>query len=88
MSKSKCLKLLKSVILTFRELKILKPELSIIENVMENSIYKEDFARLLLARLLFRGESVCKSQGTKWRRASQGVICEILLGYYQHAHFG
>ena len=27
---------------------------------MENSIYKEDFARLLLARLLFRGESVYK----------------------------
>lgn len=43
-----------------QELKILKPELSIIENVMENSIYKEDFARLLLARLLFRGESVYK----------------------------
>ena len=39
---------------------ILKNNLSIIENVMESSIYPENFARLLLARLLFKGESIYK----------------------------
>ncbi len=43
-----------------QELNILDGNLSIIENVMEKCIYPENFARLLLARLLFRGESVYK----------------------------
>ncbi|MDQ2086768.1 ABC-F type ribosomal protection protein [Herbivorax sp. ANBcel31] len=43
-----------------QSLNILKSNLSIIENVMENSIYSENFARLLLAKLLFKGESVYK----------------------------
>lgn len=43
-----------------QNLNILKSNLSIIENVMEQSIYPENFARLLLARLLFKGDSVYK----------------------------
>lgn len=43
-----------------QNLNILKGNLSIIENVMEKSIYPEEFARLFLGRLLFRGESVYK----------------------------
>lgn len=39
---------------------ILNKDLSIIENIMESSIYPENFARLLLARLLFKGESIYK----------------------------
>jgi macrolide transport system ATP-binding/permease protein len=39
---------------------ILKEELSILENVMENSIYDETFARTLLSRLLFNKEEVYK----------------------------
>ncbi|WP_409228605.1 ribosomal protection-like ABC-F family protein [Gudongella sp. SC589] len=44
-----------------QDLSILKEERSIIENVMENSIYPETFARILLARLLFRKDSVHKT---------------------------
>lgn len=43
-----------------QEMDILNKNLSIIENVMESSIYPESFARLLLARLLFRGDEVYK----------------------------
>ncbi|NLY43138.1 MAG: ABC-F type ribosomal protection protein [Clostridiaceae bacterium] len=43
-----------------QEMDILKKDASIIENVMESSIYPESFARLLLARLLFRGDSIYK----------------------------
>jgi len=37
---------------------ILKENYTIIENVMENSIYDETFARILLARLLFKREEI------------------------------
>ncbi|WP_326907268.1 ribosomal protection-like ABC-F family protein [Sedimentibacter sp. MB31-C6] len=43
-----------------QDMNILKNNLSIIENVMESSIYPESFARLLLARLLFKGETIYK----------------------------
>lgn len=43
-----------------QNMNILKENLSIIENVMESSIYDETFARILLARLLFKGEDVYK----------------------------
>lgn len=43
-----------------QDLSILKEDLSILENVMETSAYPEDFCRLLLGRLLFRGDSVHK----------------------------
>lgn len=43
-----------------QDMNILDINLSIIENVMENSIYSENFARLLLARLLFKREDVYK----------------------------
>jgi len=43
-----------------QDMNILDVNLSIIENVMETSIYPESFARLLLARLLFKREDVYK----------------------------
>lgn len=43
-----------------QDMSILDDNLSILENVMESSIYPESFARLLLARLLFKRESVYK----------------------------
>lgn len=43
-----------------QNMSILKEELTIIENVMEKSIYNETFARLLLARLLIKGEDIYK----------------------------
>lgn len=43
-----------------QEMDILQKDQSIIENVMESSIYPENFARLLLARLLFRGDTIYK----------------------------
>jgi len=43
-----------------QDMNILDEKLTIIENVMENSIYSESFARTLLARLLFKREEVFK----------------------------
>jgi len=43
-----------------QDMNILVEELSILENVMENSIYDETFARTLLSRLLFKKEEVYK----------------------------
>lgn len=43
-----------------QDLDILDKGKSILENVMDSSGYGEEFARLLLARLLFRGENVYK----------------------------
>ena len=43
-----------------QDMSILNKNLNVIDNVMEGSIYPENFARLLLARLLFRGESIYK----------------------------
>ena len=43
-----------------QDMNILKEDLSILENVMENSIYDETFARILLSRLLFKKEEVYK----------------------------
>ena len=43
-----------------QDMNILDANSSIIKNVMKNSIYPEDFARLLLARLLFKGGDVYK----------------------------
>lgn len=43
-----------------QDMNILAEELSILENVMENSIYDETFARILLSRLLFKKEEVYK----------------------------
>lgn len=43
-----------------QDLSILKEDASVLENVMKQSIYKEDFARLILARLLFKREDVYK----------------------------
>lgn len=43
-----------------QDMSILKEKLTVLENVMENSIYNETFARLLLARLLIKGEDIYK----------------------------
>lgn len=43
-----------------QDMSILKEDLSIIENVMESSIYEETFARILLARLLIKKEDIYK----------------------------
>ena len=43
-----------------QDMNILNNNLNIIDNVMESSIYPENFARLLLARLLFKGNDIYK----------------------------
>lgn len=43
-----------------QNMSILQENLNIIENVMESSVYDETFARILLARLLFRREDIYK----------------------------
>lgn len=43
-----------------QDLNILEENLTILENVMKSSIYQETFVRILLARLLFKGEDVYK----------------------------
>jgi len=43
-----------------QDMSILDSSLSIIDNVTESSPYSESFARLLLARLLFKGDSIYK----------------------------
>ncbi|WP_186430677.1 ribosomal protection-like ABC-F family protein [Clostridium sp. BSD9I1] len=43
-----------------QDMSILQEDLSIIENIMERSIYDETFARILLARLLFKRDDIYK----------------------------
>jgi macrolide transport system ATP-binding/permease protein len=43
-----------------QDMNILKENLAIIENVMDSSIYNETFARILLARLLFKRDDIYK----------------------------
>lgn len=43
-----------------QDMNIVDKNLSILDNVMEGSIYPENYVRLLLARLLFKGESIYK----------------------------
>lgn len=43
-----------------QDMNILDENLTIIENVMESSIYNETFARILLARLLFKRDDIYK----------------------------
>jgi macrolide transport system ATP-binding/permease protein len=43
-----------------QDINILEENLSILENVMKSSLYQETFVRILLARLLFKGEDVYK----------------------------
>ncbi len=62
MNKEKGIKISKTAKIGYfnQDLNILNKDKSILENVMESSIYSENFARLLLARLLFKGEGVYK----------------------------
>lgn len=62
-----------------QDMNILNEELSILENVMNNCIYDETYARILLARLLFKREEVYKkvsvlSGGEKVKAALAKVL--------------
>lgn len=46
-----------------QDMNIVDEKLTIIENVMESSVYDETFARTLLARLLFKRDSIYKKVG-------------------------
>lgn len=65
MKKNTSIKIAKGVKIGYfsQNMNILDDELNIIENVMINSIYDETFARILLARLLFRKDNVYKKVG-------------------------
>ena len=63
-----------------QEMCILDETKSILDNVMVESIYEERFVRLLLARLLFKGDSVYKkvgilSGGEKVKASFAKIIC-------------
>ncbi|NLU55033.1 MAG: ABC-F type ribosomal protection protein [Firmicutes bacterium] len=63
-----------------QEMSILDGTKSILDNVMVESIYEERFVRLLLARLLFKGDSVYKkvgilSGGEKVKASFAKIIC-------------
>jgi len=46
-----------------QELSILEENKSILDNIMAESVYEESFVRILLARLLLKGDSVYKNVG-------------------------
>lgn len=58
----KCIRIAKGARIGYfsQDMSILKKNLTIIENVMESSIYNETFARILLARLLIKKEDIYK----------------------------
>lgn len=63
-----------------QELSILDENKSILDNVMAESIYEESFVRILLARLLFKGDSVYKkvrvlSGGERVKVSFAKIIC-------------
>ena len=63
-----------------QELSILDENKSILDNVMAESIYEESFVRILLARLLFKGDSVYKkvrvlSGGERVKASFAKIIC-------------
>jgi macrolide transport system ATP-binding/permease protein len=63
-----------------QELSILEENKSILDNVMAESVYEESFARILLARLLFKGDSVYKkvrvlSGGERVKASFAKTIC-------------
>ena len=63
-----------------QELSILDENKSILDNVMAESVYGESFVRILLARLLFKGDSVYKkvrvlSGGERVKASFAKIIC-------------
>jgi len=63
-----------------QELSILEENKSILDNVMAESVYDESFVRILLARLLFKGDSVFKkvrilSGGERVKASFAKIIC-------------
>lgn len=66
-----------------QDLSMLNSDLSIIENVMRYSIYPENFVRLLLARLLFKGDAVYKKASV----LSGGELVKVSLAKILLADF-
>jgi macrolide transport system ATP-binding/permease protein len=62
MNKDACIKIAPSAKIGYfsQDMSILDEKLTILENVMADSIYQETFARILLSRLLFKREDVFK----------------------------
>ena len=63
-----------------QELSILEENKSILDNVMAESVYGESFVRILLARLLFKGDSVYQkvrvlSGGERVKASFAKIIC-------------
>lgn len=63
-----------------QELSILEENKSILDNVMAESVYEESFVRILLARLLFKGDSVYQkvrvlSGGERVKASFAKIIC-------------
>jgi len=63
-----------------QELSILEEDKSILDNVMAESVYMESFVRILLSRLLFKGDSVHKkvrvlSGGERVKASFAKIIC-------------
>lgn len=63
-----------------QELSILEEDKSILDNVMAESVYEESVVRILLARLLFKGDSVHKkirvlSGGERVKASFAKIIC-------------
>jgi len=63
-----------------QELSILEEDKCILDNVMAESVYEENFVRILLGRLLFKGDSVYKkvgvlSGGERVKASFAKIIC-------------
>ena len=65
MSRSNNIEINKNVKIGYfsQSMDVLDDNLSILDNVMETSVYDENFVRLILARLLFRGDRVYDKVG-------------------------
>lgn len=64
-----------------QDLRILEEDASILTNVMKESIHEESYARLLLARLLFKGDAVYKkvnvlSGGERVKASFAKILCQ------------
>lgn len=64
-----------------QDLSILEENASILDNVMAESIYEESFVRVLLARLLFKGDAVYKkvgvlSGGERVKTSFAKILCQ------------
>jgi macrolide transport system ATP-binding/permease protein len=64
-----------------QSLDILDDNRAVIENVLKKSLYPEEFARIILARLLFRGDDVYKKAGLlSGGEKVKASFAKVLLG--------